>query len=232
MSMQQLRFSLRVARSEADLRAACRVRCAAYGRHLPNLRTPFSEPDDLDWSPDTAVFVAFDKSSGEAVGTARLSTNARQPLQIERSTELPDALDGRVLAEVTRLSVLPGHGDPRVKLALMKATYMYCLARQVHWMVIGARSEALIRQYHRLGFTDMLPEGQMVSLSYAGGLPHRVLGFDVTAAERNWHAARHPFYDFMVGTYHPDIELFSQPLARPAQPVRLVHSQPHLPLAA
>jgi hypothetical protein len=218
MSIQRLRFSLGVARSEADLRAACRVRSASYGHHLPNLRTPFGEPDELDWSPDTAVFVARDRDSGEAVGTVRLATNGRQPLQIEHSAVLPEPLTDHVLAEVTRLAVLPGHDDPRVKLGLMKATYLYCMARQVQWMVIGARSEGLIRQYRRLGFTDLLAEGQMVPLAHAGNLPHRILGFDVRSAERNWHAAQHPFYDFMVGTYHPDIELFTEAIAKPVRP--------------
>ncbi len=224
MSMQRLRFNLRVARSEADLRAACRVRSASYGHHLPHLQAQFAEPDELDWSPETTVFVAFAKGSGEAVGTARLACNARQPLQIEHSAVLPEPLSDRVLAEVTRLSVLPGHDDPRVKLALMKSTYLYCMARQVQWMVIGARSDGLIRQYRRLGFTDLLADGTMVPLAHAGNLPHRVLGFDVTSAERNWHAARHPFYDFMVRTYHPDIELFGEPISRPVRP--------HLALAA
>jgi hypothetical protein len=221
MSMQLLRFSLRVARSEADLRAACHVRSASYGHHLPQLRHAFAEPDELDWAPDTTVFVATDKDSGRPVGTARLCTNARQPLQIEQSTVLPEPLSDRMLAEVTRLSVLPGHDDPRVKLALMKATYLYCIARQVHWLVIGARSDGLLRQYRRLGFTDLLAEGTMVPLAHAGNLPHRVLGFDVTAAERNWHAAQHPFYDFMVRAYHPDIELFGapEPASRPRAPV-------------
>jgi hypothetical protein len=218
MSMQLLRFSLRVARSEADLRAACRVRAASYGHHLPHLRAAFAEPDDIDWHTDTTVFLAVDKDSGEPVGTARLRTNAREPLQIEQSAVLPEPLSDRLLAEVTRLSVLPGHDDPRVKLALMKATYLYCIARQVQWMVIGARSDGLIRQYRRLGFTDLLPAGRMVPLAYAGNLPHRVLGFDVTAAERNWRAAQHPFYDFMVGAYHPDIELFGEPTVRPVKP--------------
>ncbi|HEX6703908.1 MAG TPA: hypothetical protein VF169_04040 [Albitalea sp.] len=219
--MQSLRFSLRVARSEAALRAACAVRAASYGHHLPSLRTPFSEPDELDWSADTSVFVAVDKVSGQAVGTVRLSTNARTPLQIERSTALPEPLPDHMLAEITRLAVLPGHDDPRVKLALMKATYLYCMARQVHWMVIGARSDGLIRQYRRLGFTDLLPDGTMVPLAHAGNLPHRVLGFDVTAAERNWHAAQHPFYEFMVRTYHPDIELFGEPVVREHAPLAL-----------
>ncbi|HEX6364254.1 MAG TPA: hypothetical protein VFZ93_14955 [Albitalea sp.] len=217
MSMQSLRFTLRVARSEGELRAACRVRAASYGHHLPHLRNTFAEPDDVDWSAEATVFVAYDKATGEAVGTARLTTNAREPLQIERSVVLPEPLSDGVLAEVTRLSVRPGHDDPRVKLALMKSTYLYCMARQVNWMVIGARSEGLIRQYQRLGFTDLLG-GQSVPLAHAGNLPHRILGFDVTAAERNWHAVKHPFYDFMVRTHHPDIELFGAPIPRAAPP--------------
>jgi hypothetical protein len=184
---------------------------------VPHLRAPFAEPDDLDWSPDTTVFLAVDKDSGAAVGTARLVTNARRPLQIEQSAVLPEPLSDRVLAEVTRLSVLPGHDDPRVKLGLMKATYLYCIARQVHWMVIGARSDGLIRQYRRLGFSDLLPDGRMVPLAHAGNLPHRLLGFDVTSAERNWHAAQHPFHEFMVRQYHPDIELFGEPMVRPVR---------------
>jgi len=214
--MQLLRFTLRVARSESDLRAACAVRSASYGHHLPELRGAFAEPDELDWHADTAVFVAYDKETDEAIGTARLSTNARQPVQIERSAPLPDVIGKRLVAEVTRLSVLPGNDDPRVKLALMKATYLYSLANQVHWMVIGARSDSLVRQYRRLGFTELLGEGVSVPLAHAGNLPHRVLGFDVTSAERNWHASQHPFYEFMVGTYHPDIQLFSGAVAKPA----------------
>jgi len=217
MSTQLLRFTLRVVRCEADLRAACRVRQASYGHHLPDLTGAFGEPDELDWHPDSAVFVAFDKADGRPVGTARLTTNARQRLAIETSAALPDSLAGRSLAEVTRLSVLPGHDDPRVKLGLMKATYLYGMANQVHWLVIGARSEGLVRGYQRLGFTDLLPAARPVPLAHAGHLPHRVLGFDVTAAERNWHAVRHPFYDFMVRTCHPDIQLFGEPLARPAR---------------
>ena len=218
MSMQLLRFTLRVARSEADLRAACAVRSASYGHHVPELRDPFAQPDELDWHPDTAVFVAYDKETDEPIGTVRLATNVRQPVQIQRSTTLPEVIGKRLVAEVTRLAVLPGNDDPRVKLALMKATYLYCLANQVQWMVIGARSDSLVRQYRRLGFTNLLGEGATVPLAHAGNLPHRVLGFDVTSAERNWHAAQHPFYEFMVGTYHPDIQLFTAPVSKPATP--------------
>jgi hypothetical protein len=224
MPVQPLRFNICVVRSAADLRAACEVRARSYGHHLPQLRHALAEPDELDWHPDTAVLLARDKTTHEAVGTARLSTNARGRLQIERSVPLPALLGPHLLAEVTRLSVLPGHDDPRVKLALMKGTYLYAMAHQVQWMVIGARSDALVRQYRRLGFTDLLGDGRSVALAHAGDLQHHVLGFEVTAAERNWHAAQHPLYDFMVRTHHPDIQLFGPALSPPpevAQPAAL-----------
>ena len=41
----------------------------------------------------------------------------------------------------------------------MKASYLFCLASQVRWMVIGARSEALERQYTRIGFHNLLDDG-------------------------------------------------------------------------
>jgi hypothetical protein len=31
----------------------------------------------------------------------------------------------------------------------------------------------------------------------------------VISAERNWFAVRHPFYEFMVRNYHPDIQPFA-----------------------
>jgi len=212
MTRQLLRFTIRQALTETDLRAACRVRVTSYGHHLPSVARVWAEPDALDRDPDSAVFVATCKETGAPVGTVRLSTNANRPTQIERSTSVPESIAGKLMAEVTRLGVLPGHDDPTVKLGLMKAIYLYSIAHQVRWMVIGARSESLVRQYRRLGFTD-LKAGCSVELAHAGNIPHRVLGFDVTAAERNWHALRHPFYEFMISCYHPDIDVLG---TRPA----------------
>jgi len=214
MSRQSLRFTVHRALSDVDLRAACAVRVASYGHHLPNVTSLWSEPDTLDRDPDTAVFVARDKASGEPVGTVRLATNSRRPTQIEHNAPIPSAIAGRLIAEVTRLAVLPGYADPVVKLGLMKATYLYCLAHQVRWMVIGARSDGLVRQYRRLGFTDVA-DGDSVPLAHAADLPHRLLAFDVTAAERNWHALQHSFYEFMVRSYHPDIRLFTRQADEP-----------------
>ena len=208
MSTERLAFTVEIARSEQQLRAACHVRSLPYGHHLPGLKKTFNEPDALDHHPDTLVLLATDKSNGEPVGTARLCTSASEQLPITRSICLPDHLQGRVLGEITRLAVPPESPDPAIKLALMKASYLCCLSLQVRWMVIGARSAGLVRGYKRLGFENLFPDSPPVPLAHAGGLPHHVLAFDVTAAERIWHGVSHPLYDWMVGTFHPDIQLF------------------------
>lgn len=216
VSTASLSFTLRIARSPADLADACRVRSAAYGRHLPAMAQPLERPDALDAQPGTAVLVCRDKASGLAVGTLRIQRNQHGPLLLEHSLILPHRLAERPRAEITRLAVLPG-ADAQVRLALMKACYLHGLASQVRHLVIGARSEPLIRIYRRLGFEDALGAGTMVPLAHAGGLPHRILALDIVAAERTWLNAGHGLYPFMIDTWHPDIQLLDDtPLRREA----------------
>jgi hypothetical protein len=210
MPVAQLSFTVSLASSWDDLAQAAAVRAASYGHHIAELRSVLAEPDDVDLDPGTVVFVCEDKASGKVVGTARVQTSIDSNLLVERAVGLPAEILDHGRAEITRLASVQG-ADPLVKLALMKAGYLYCLANQVRWLVIGARKEALIRQYMRLGFADVFGDSRRVALAYAGGLPHRILKFDVTAAEREWFARRHPLYGFMKNTVHPDIELFVRP---------------------
>lgn len=209
MSTASLSFTVSVASSAQDVRDACEVRAQAYGHHLAAMQDTLAQPDALDRQAATAIVVCRDKRSGEAIGTARIVRSGLAPLQIEGSVILPHWLAEKPRAEITRLAVLPG-ADPQARLALMKASYLYCLASQVRWMVIGARSEALIRIYRRLGFQDVLAAGDRVPLAHAGNLPHCILFFDVLAAERTWLASGHGLYAFMCDTYHPDLRLFPQ----------------------
>jgi hypothetical protein len=205
-----LSFTVRLARHPGDLVDACRLRAEAYGHHVPELSQPLARPDGLDGQPGTAVLVCRDKASGRAVGTARVQRNQHAPLLLESSLILPRRLAERPRAEITRLAVAPG-ADAQLRPALMKAAYLYCLASQVRWLVIGARSDALIRIYRRLGFEDVLGPDDRVPLAHAGNLPHRILAFDVVAAERTWLAAGHGLYPFMIETWHPDLQLFDEP---------------------
>ena len=177
------------------------------------------EPDLLDADEHTAVVLCVDKLTGSAIGTARFQTNAGGPLLIEHSVAVPEAIRADSKAEITRLSAVAG-ADPLVKVCLMKASYLYCKATQVRWMVIGARNEALIRQYRRLGFEDAFDDKRQVPLLHAGKLPHKVLIFNVTSAERTWKEKRHAMYEFIFDTVHPDIQLFSTQPALPVRPHR------------
>lgn len=210
MPTASLNFTVRLARRRADLLDACRVRAQAYGHHLPQMAQPLAAPDALDGQPGTAIVVCRDKRSGACTGTLRIQRNQHAPLLIEHSAILPRRFAEGSRAELTRLAVLPG-ADGATRLALMKASYLYALASQVRWLVIGARSEALIRIYRRLGFEDVWGPEDRVPLAHAGGLPHRILAFDVVAAERTWLAAGHGLYPFMIETFHPELQLFEEP---------------------
>lgn len=206
MSTAALSFTLHPVRTEQDLLDACEVRSEAYGRHQPDWRESFAQPETIDRRSGTTVLLCRDKLSGQAVATARLQTSAAGPLQIEGSLMLPAPLSQQPRAEITRLSVLPGV-DMTARLALFKASYLLGLSQGVRWLVIGARKPALIRIYQRLGFDDVLGADRLVPLAHAGGLPHRILSFDLQGARAAWQHQQHPLLDFMVGTEHPDIVL-------------------------
>lgn len=220
MSSCSLGFRLQPVASHADLLDACAVRAGAYGHHVPEMGLRLAEPDAIDLAAGTTVFLCRDKATGRATGTMRVQTSHAGPLMMERSVALPDWLAVAPRAEITRLAVVVG-ADPLTKLCLMKASYLFCMAQQVQWMAIGARNDALIRNYRRLGFVDALGRDERVPLAHTGGLLHRILAFDVVSAERAWAAARHPLYGFMVCTRHDDLQLEPAPHP-PLQPLSAV----------
>jgi hypothetical protein len=203
MTTQTLGFTVSLACDEADLQDARRVRSAGYGHH--GFGDSLGRPDEIDYLEDSAVFVAHDKASGQPLGTVRVQRRGERRLMLEDCVALPPGVGDQHCAEIARLATMPG-AHPLVKITLMKATFLECLAGQVQWMVIGARSEALVRSYKRLGFSELF-EGESVPLSYAGGLPHKVLAFNVQTAERTWLAAGNGLYDYMFRTRHPDLSI-------------------------
>jgi len=217
MSHCELGFVLELVSSTQDLLDACSVRAQAYGHHLPDMGRKLAEPDELDFAAGTSVFVCRDKVDGRAVGTMRIQSSAFGPLMMEGSFGLPPWLQAASRAEITRLAVRVG-ADPLIRLSLWKASYLFCMANRLEWMVVGARNEALIRNYRRLGFVDVFGPEQLMPLAHTGGLPHRIMAFENTSAERRWGEMRHPLYQFVFETVHADLEACStaQGLVRPA----------------
>ncbi|HEX5310616.1 hypothetical protein [Aquabacterium sp.] len=191
------RFAVQIATTDDDLRDACRVRMAGYGHHLGEVGASFGQVDHLDVADDVAVLICRDTDTGEPVGTVRIQTHERHPLQVERCVILPHQITSAARAEATRLAVLPG-ADASVKLHLMKAVYDYCEAHAIEWLVICARSQSLARTYRMLGFQDYLAPGQMVPLTYAGNIPHLVFTMNLPQTRQVWEQAGHRLQQFML----------------------------------
>ena len=165
------------------------------------------------------VLLATGKTDGVPLGTMRIHTNTGKLVEFERELELPEKYLGRTIAHVTRLAVSNGSLSGLVKLGLFKALHRYCLALQIDWMMVAGKPP-IDRQYVRLGFDDVFGKDVLVSITSSGGIPVRVMAFELATAEQRWREGRHPLYDFMVQEYHPDIEIFQSVSSMWAQPRR------------
>lgn len=203
---EQLPFTVRLVLDEAQLAKALTVRQSAYGRHVPDLARNLGSAELCDSDPGAVILLAESKLDGAPLGTMRIQSNRHNPLLLEQSVTLPDWLQGRPLAEATRLGVSGGVAGRLAKTVLFKAYFLYCLQTAIEWMVVAGRSP-LDRQYEALQFQEVFPGQGFMPMAHAGNIPHRVLAFEVNTAERRWREARHPLYDFVFRTRHPDLIL-------------------------
>jgi len=203
-----LPFTVRLVRNEADLNKAVQIRHAAYARHLPDFAETLKIAETDDVENGVVVLLAESKVDGSPLGTMRIQTNQYKPLSLEQSIALPEWLKARPLAEATRLGVTNEKGGRLVTTVLFKAYFQYCQQTGIEWMVITARAP-VDRTYDRLMFNDVFPEAGYIPIHHVGNLPHRVMSFNVETAEERWAAAKHPMFNFIFRTTHPDIQLDS-----------------------
>jgi len=206
MPIERLPFTVRRVDTEEALWKAVGIRQSAYARHVPDFARTLALPEACDYASDTIVLLAESKLDGSALGTARIQTNLHGPLHVEESIELPDWLQGRRLAEVTRLGVSEGRIGHVVKVALMKAFFQFWEQSGTEFAIATGRAP-IDRQYEQLMFSDVFEPGQMIPLSHVGNMPHRVMAFEIATAEARWTAAKHPLLKFVRQTVHPDIQI-------------------------
>lgn len=205
-----LPFRLGIVRTDEQLTAICQVRCIAYSRHLPSFGVTLAKPEIFDTLPGVLNLFIQDKVTQRIIATARLQNNLFHPLAMSTAYTLPSWLLHAPSAEITRFAVLPEFSDAErlISKVLVKACYHYCFATQIGWIVIASR-RSLVKWYLAMGYKDLDPTASYHRLSHMNNLPHRVLLFDVVAAERNWYTSQNVDYDFMHRIFHPDIEMFS-----------------------
>lgn len=204
LTEERLPFTVRIVQTDSELAKAVQIRHSAYARHVPEFAESLTRPEPLDYENGVVVLLAESKLNGAPLGTMRIQTNYFKPLTLEQSLELPDWLQGKVLAEATRLGITDDRAGRVVKTALFKAFYEYCSQVGVEWMVVAGRSP-IDRQYQRLLFEDVYPGQGFIPLRHAGNMPHRVMALRVPEVEPKWKEARHPLYDYFFRTGHADI---------------------------
>jgi hypothetical protein len=182
------------------------IRYEAYSRHLPELGRRLTAPEPADTEPGYTVLLAENRLDRTPLATVRLQVNEFGPLALERSIDLPDWLQGRRLAEATRLALADTVRGRFVTQVMFKAFFKFCLEQDVEWMVVCARPP-LDRIYLSLLFEDVVPGGAFIPLKHSANIPHRVLAFNVATAEARWRTAGHSMYAFMGLTLHPDIRV-------------------------
>jgi hypothetical protein len=203
---ERLPFTIRRVETEDSLRKAVGIRHAAYARHVPDFARSLAAPEACDYADDTVVLLAESKLDGSALGTARIQANLHGSLHIEESVELPGWLQGRRLAEVTRLGVDEGRIGRVVKIALIKACFEYCEKNGIDYAIVTGRTP-IDRQYEQLLFSDVFEDKAMIPLRHVGDIPHRVMAFEIATGEQRWTAARHPLLGYFRHTHHPDIDI-------------------------
>lgn len=212
MAIERLPFTIRRVQGDEDLWKAVRIRHAAYARHVPDFAKTLEAPEPADYDADVVVLLAESKLDGSPLGSARIQTNLHRPLGVEASVELPAWLQGRRLAEVTRLGIDEGRLGRVVKIALIKACFEYCEHNKIDWAVVTGRSP-IDRQYAQLLFADVFEDKAPVPLCHVGNIPHRVMAFEIATGQARWEQAAHPLLKFFRFTRHPDIDVAKK--ARP-----------------
>lgn len=215
-----LPFRIQLVRNDKQLDSAVRIRHAVYQRHLPTLAELLAAPEDADKQENTIVLLATSKVDGTPLGTMRIHTNSGKLVEFERELDLPERYIGKTIAHVARLAVANGSLSGLVKLSLFKALHRYCLALQIDFMMVAGKPP-IDRQYERLGFEDVFSQEAYVSITSSGGIPVRVMAFELATAEQRWRDAQHPLYKFMIQEFHPDIEIFQSVSSMWSQPRRV-----------
>jgi hypothetical protein len=206
MRQERLPFTVKTVRSDEELWKAVRIRQAAYARHVPEFAEKLAAPEPYDIEEGSVVLLAESKLDGSPLGTLRLQSNQYRKLGVEQSVQLPEWLRDCSMVEGTRLGISEGRIGRVVKAALIKAFYLYCLEWDIDWIVITAR-KPLDRQYEAFLYQDVYPGGEFIPMRHIGNIPHRVMAFEVKSGETRWQEAKHPLFEFMCRTHHPDIDV-------------------------
>ncbi|HEX4878241.1 MAG TPA: hypothetical protein VFV39_00220 [Limnobacter sp.] len=199
-----LPFRVEQAFKPSDFQAVALARQLAYGKHLPAFGQSLAKPDADDLGQDCTVLLALSKLDNSCIGTVRIQIAQGNGLRLEDSFSLPKALRTGRIAEISRLAIPARANGLALRLMLIKAAYWFCRNQQVDRCFLCVR-HPVDRQYRRFDLDDVLPAEQFIPMKHIGGIPHRVLWFDVFGIEARWLLNNNPLHCTYFEMQHPDL---------------------------
>jgi hypothetical protein len=222
-------YTIRIVRKPDQLQSAIDVRYQAYSEKLQALASKVRQPGPLDFEHGPVVLLAENRLTGEPVGTLRLNTGPSF-LDLLRDMALPANIVKERTAFVSRMAVTgPVQERQLVRNLMQKAVFQLCIAKQLNRILLLA-VEPRERLFYRCGFSDVFPDGESRHPAFLDGFPIKALYADTYSMERLWRGEKHPLYEFLFRTFHPEIEVFSSLSSlghrgnEPPPPVRETHA--------
>ena len=201
-------YRIRIVRTPAQLDRAVQVRVNAYSQKLQSLADKVRKPGALDFEHDPTVLIAENIDTGNAIGTLRLNTGP-DVLDLMSDIQLPIEVTSNRTAFVSRMAIV---GSVREKIAvrnlIQKAVFQICVAKQVPKVLLLAVSPRE-RLFFPWGFEDVFADGKPRHPDFMDKFPVRALVSETYALERKWRATKSPLHEYVFGTFHPEIEVFS-----------------------
>jgi len=204
----QLPFVIRPVVNNEELLRVAELRLDAFRISLGDDPTKLGDAIDLeDYATNAAVLAAFDKVTGEIIGTMRLSFSSRGPTTMQSVTTFPNDWFVGTYAEARLLCVPKGRYNRIVMIMLCKAFYLACINEGIDSMLVGAR-RSMEPLYRFLRFDDVSnPPLKFVPPSHT--MPHRVLSLPVNEVQSRWQQAgkRETLLHLFFEQYHADLRV-------------------------
>ena len=194
-------YRFNVCETATDAAAALSIRRRVYvdsnGYQLP-------VPDEYDrrsW-----LLLAREASSGEAVGSVRITPRAAGALEAEEYFTLPPRLRSPRSAEISRLAIMPAHRKSRtflpvVSLGLFKLVMLFLESIDADFMVICSKPER-VWTFDWMRFSRT---GLVARYAKLANAEHELLWYDFKRKERILEG--HPFRAFFLDLKYREVVL-------------------------
>jgi N-acyl-L-homoserine lactone synthetase len=187
----------------ADAESAARALAVRRQVYVDGVGYRVPVPDEYDHR--SWLLLAEDMTTGQAVGTMRLTPRLAGPLECEEYFQLPARLQSPRSVELNRFAILPEYRKgktflPTVSVGLFKLVYDFLRRNGAHYMVVASKPERTWT-YRWLCYEST---GQTARYEKLAGAEHELLWQDFRHASET--AAAHPFREIFLGTY-PEVVL-------------------------